>query len=184
MIRRISSREKEERKRKRNQFILGGFLILIMFFSVIAYAVMGLVNFGSNSENLETINYNGFEFQNQNGFWLLEKDGKNFIFRNNPNSVEKINNEIKPAGDYAGKTLYVYSENVLAESEIRANLFYFADNIEVSEFKDNCENNFIVIRESMEKRVLRKNNCIFIEGKKEDLISMTDSFLFKLLEIQ
>ena len=49
--------------------------------------------------------------------------------------------------------------------------------------KENCAQNTIIIKENQENKITQKDNCVYIEGKKEDLVKTTDEFLFKLLKI-
>ena len=187
-MRRINSKYQEDKKRKRNQLILGLTLIFVMFFSVIGYSFQGIV---SNDETIEKFNYNDFEFTEQNGFWILNKNNINFIFRYNPNEVPEINSELKNINNYNGKPLYIFSESTEAESEIRTNLFQSVERIQnacLEECDKNlpiktCEDNFIIIKEGDEK-IVQENNCVFITGKIEDLTKLADEFLFKILEIK
>ena len=185
-MRKIGSKYQEEKRRKRNQLILGFILIFVMFFSVIGYSFQGIVN-----EDVEEFNYNGFEFTEQNGFWILNQNNINFIFRYNPNEVPKINSELKNLNNYNGKPLYISSESIEAESEIYTNLFQSVERIQnacLEECDENlpiktCEDNFIIIKEGDEK-IVQDNNCVFITGEINDLTKLSDEFLFKILEIK
>ena len=195
-MRRISSKYKEEKKIKRNQIMIGLILIFVMFSSVLGFAFINhSISGGSNvnENNFNSINYKGFEFIEQNGFWILNLNGVNFIFRYNPNQVPRIASEIKSLENYQEKVLYLYSENVLAESEIQTNLFQFTNGIENACLENEkcgeefpirtCEDNFIIIREGIQG-ITQENNCVFIEGKKEDLTRLANEFLFKLLGVE
>ena len=188
-MRKISSKYQKEKKIRRNQWILSLFLIFIMFFSVVGF---GFQNTSVNNDNtIEKFNYNGFEFTDQNGFWILNKNNINFIFRYNPNEVPKINSELKNLNNYNGKPLYIFSESIEAESEIYTNLFQSVERIQnacLEECDENlpiktCEDNFIIIKEGDEK-IVQDNNCVFITGKTENLTKLADEFLFKILEIK
>jgi hypothetical protein len=48
----------------------------------------------------------------------------------------------------------------------------------------NCTNNFIIIKAANESSIKQDKNCVFIEGKSENLVKLTDSFLYKITEIQ
>ena len=198
-MRSITSRHQEEKKRKRNHIIIGLALIFVMFSSVLGFAFINFSQSGIgntntnniNSNNINSVNYNGFEFVEQNGFWILNQNGINFVFRYNPHKVPQIYSNIKPLENYQNKTLYLYSEDVLAESEIYGNLLSFVNNVEnacLEECEENfpvktCQDNFIIIREG-NRSITQENNCVFIEGKKEDLIKLADEFLFKLMNIE
>ena len=198
-MRRLRSERDEKKRIRRNQLLVGGVLIFLMFFSTLGYAFQSIGGGGSedNGEKLPTIKYNGFEFKEQNGFWILNKDSTNFIFRKNPNQVAKINSIIFPLDNYLDKTLYIYSESVEAESEIRTNLIQFVDGIknaclqgEVCEEGipiKTCSDNFIIIKEKIEGEstgIIQENNCIFIRGGKTELTELSDGFLFKLLGVE
>jgi hypothetical protein len=187
-MRKIDSKYQEKKRGKRNQLILGFILIFVMFFSVIGYSFQGII---SNDNTLEEFNYNGFEFTEQNGFWILNKNNINFIFKYHPNEVPKINSELKNLNNYNGKPLYISSESIEAESEIYTNLFQSVERIQNACLKEcdenlpikTCEDNFIIIKEGDEK-IVQDNNCVFITGKTEDLTKLADEFLFKILEIE
>tara|TARA_Y100000310_G_scaffold133129_1_gene132042 strand:+ start:533 stop:1117 length:585 start_codon:yes stop_codon:yes gene_type:complete len=193
-MRRLGSKYKEGKRKKRNQVIVGIILIFVMFSSVLGFAFSNFSSSGGgdiNSHNFNSINYNGFDFIEQENFWILNQDGINFIFRYNPNQVPRIASEIKDLESYQGKILYMSSEDVLAESEIRTNLLQFTDGIEHACLEEcgegiqikTCQDNFIVIREG-NRSITQEDNCIFIEGEKEDLIKLADEFLFKLIKVE
>ena len=111
--------------------MLGAFLVFIMFFSVVAYSFQTLTrDLENQNPEAKKIDYNGFEFTEQNGFWVLNKDGNSFIFKFNPNQVERINVELNPLESYYNKILYLNSESVEAEAETRINLAGFVSKIE------------------------------------------------------
>ncbi len=194
MMRKITSKHQEEKKKKRNQWIVSSVLIFVLFFSVLGFAFS---DFSSNEEsninnnNSNSINYNGFKFTEQNGFWILNQN--NLIFRYNPNEIPKINSKLKNLNNYNGKPLYIYSENALAGSEIYKNLAQSVERMQNACFErkgcdknlpiKTCESNFIIIKEGNEK-IVQDNNCVFITGKAEDLTKLTDAFLFKMLGIE
>lgn len=183
-MRDILSKHKEEKKAKRNQIILGIFLIFIMFFSVAEYSFLANDDQNTNQGNadVQKINYNGNEFSFQNGFWVLNKDGNSFVFKYNPNQVDKISGNFGTLEDYINKTIYINSEDLISESEIRVNLAQFS-RIENSQNKS-CDDKHITIKESAENKISQDKNCIFIEGKKESMARLTDEFLFKILGVE
>lgn len=200
-MRKLLSKHEENKKRKRNQLTVGLVLIFLMFFSTIGFAFQ---MFGGEREQVnqqtqtpQTINYNGFEFREQSGFWILNKDNINFVFRNNPYQVTKIDSVINPLNNYLNRPLYINSESIEAESEVQTNLLQFVEEIEnacLEKCNENeqlqirsCEDNFIIIKEITENEqsgISQENNCVFIKGKKTDLVKLTDEFLFKLLGVE
>jgi len=200
-MRKIASRKDKEKKQRLNQFIIGGVLIFIMFFSVLGYSLQG--DEDNSQTEVNKVNYNGFEFVSQNGFWVLELGNFQFVFQNNPEQTElnesvNISSEINPLNYYSGKPLYIFSENDDTKLEIYRNLYPDFNSI-VQRMQDacpedeectedvpvkTCEDNFIIIRESEDNKIIQKDNCIFIEGKNENLVKITDEYLFKVLGIK
>lgn len=192
-MRRIASRHEEGRKRRRNQITIGVILIFVMVIGTLGFALQG---FGSGNtdtgddSSVNNIEYNGFEFVNQNGLWVLG----NFIFKNVPQQVEDIGFVSSTINDYQGKPLYIDSESEEAELEIFINLGNIALRtqracIEERDCEENlpiktCTDNFIIIRESNMSNILQQDNCVFIEGASGDLTQLTDQFLFKILGIR
>lgn len=200
-MRRLLSKHEENKKRKRNQLTVGLVLIFLMFFSTAGFAFQVLGGKGGQAnqqtQTPQTINYNGFEFREQSGFWILNKDNINFVFRNNPHQVTRIDSVIKGLDNYLNRPLYINSESIEAESEVQTNLFQFVEKIEnacLEKCNENeqlpirsCEDNFIIIKEITENEqsgISQENNCVFIKGKKTDLVKLTDEFLFKLLGVR
>lgn len=191
-MRKIISKKEEEKRGRRNQFIIGGILILVMMLSVIGYSFNK-----EEKESVDKIIYNGIEFIKESNSWNTNIENFQFSFRYNPKETEEINSELNLLDNYENKPLYIYSENTEAEIEIYRNLFY--QNQIVQRVQDaclggekcdkdspikNCENNFIIIKESNNTEVKQQENCVFIRGKNEDLVKISDSFLFKIIGLQ
>ena len=189
-MRKIISKHTENKRKKRNALIIGMILIFIMFFSVIGYSFRGREDNG-----VKKIDYNGFEFTKQNDFWFTEIGNFQFVFKYNPNEIERIDSKLKYLENYYEKPLYISSENKDAELEIYRNLdprfnqivqriqpaCLDGENCTGDLPVKTCEDNFIIIKESNVSRIIQEENCVFIEGKQENLIKLADEFLFKLL---
>ncbi|MCK4553167.1 hypothetical protein KAT80_03105 [Candidatus Pacearchaeota archaeon] len=200
-MKKIRTKYSEAKKQKRNQMIVGVILVFVMFGSVFG-VIVG--SFGQDKED-KNIEYNGIEFVEQNGFWFASKGNLNFVFRNNPKQVKKIGSELNYFNNYEGKPLYIYSEHYEAELEVLRNFFYQNQIVQrvqpacLDEEEDifnqttecdvnlpikNCENNFIIIRESNDTKIVQNKNCVFIHGEKENLTKITDEFLFNVFGIR
>ncbi len=193
-MRKLGSKRKEEKKKKRNQLILGIGLALILFASVFGYGFGG----GGRSTQENKIIYKGYEFVEENGFWFVEIAGFEFSFRYNPNEVEQIDSNLNFLESYYEKPLYISSDDIESESEIYRNLMYQNSIIqrmqlaclEGEECADaelpikTCEDNFIIISEAETTEVVQEDNCVFIQGKIEDLAKITDGFLLKIIGVQ
>ncbi len=187
-MRKITSKRKEEKKKKRNQLIVGLALVLILFASIFGYSFSR-----SNSEE-NKITYNGYEFIEKNGFWIVEIENSEFSFRYNPNEIETIDSELKSINNYYDKPLYISSDDIESSSEIYRNLESIIQRMqlacldgEVCEDEElpvkTCEDNFITIKEADATEIVQDNNCVFIRGKLEDLAKITDGFLLKIIGI-
>ena len=191
-MRAIISKKDEQKKAKRNQFILSIILIMVMFSSIVGYSLSGL-----NEASSKNIVYNGINFVQNNNLWYANIGDFQFSFFYNPTEVEKTNSELNLLNKYENLPLYVSSENSEAEAEIYRNLFDSNRIIQRMQYAcletegcgedipiKNCSDNFIIIKKSEENKVIQQENCVFIEGKEEDLIKLSDSFLFKIMGIQ
>ena len=194
-MRKILSKEEEAKRTRRNQFLIGGAMILVMVASVLGYAFGRENQTASNSDKLI---YNGFEFVKQSsGFWSVNKDSYQFYFKYNPKETEKVNSALNLLSSYANKPLYIYSENIEAATEIYRNLFYqnrIAERVQDACLQgENCSNenypiktcddNFVIIKEGNKTEIKQQNKCVFIYGKSENLTSLSDEFLFKITGI-
>jgi len=205
MIRRIKPKSEEESKKRRNQLIVGGILIIIMLFSTIGYAFIGNNDDNSNGNNNgsgKKIKYNGYEFNNNNGFWVLNARRSNFVFQYNPKETEDVNvniiSNIKSINEYYNKPLYISPQDSIATNEITVNLNQVAQRVQYACLEGencsseselpikNCEDNFIIIKKDKENEtsIEQKDNCVFITGNEENIIKLTDEFLFKLLGVK
>jgi hypothetical protein len=189
-MRKIISKEEATKKQKRNNLILAGFLIIIMFGSVFGIIVGSL----GNSTEIEKITYNGHEFINSNELWATTIGDYSFAFQYNPEQVEKIPSTVNYLNSYEGRTLYFSSENQNALGEIYKNLNQIVGRFQEACLNEtncnenlpikNCSNNFIIIKESNLTSITQEENCVFIEGNYENLTAITDEFLFKVLGVE
>lgn len=196
-MRKITSREKHEKKSRRNQLIIGIVLIGIMISGTVGYSFLSK---NASDTEYNKISYNGFEFIEKEGFWYVQIEDSLFLFRFNPRQTEIDNMNtsiIKKIDGYYNKPLYIYSEYIDAEYEIYRNMNDFVQRIQMAclnkkECADEsypiktCEDNFIIISESDSEipSIIQEDNCIFIRGKNEELTKLSDEFLFKILGIK
>jgi hypothetical protein len=200
-MRRISNKRKEAKSKKMKQ--LG--IILVLAFVLLGSTFGFIFSMGSfddpssiNQESIET-RYNGETFISQNGFWFLNKYGANFSFISSPSETdslvlerEEISNTIN---DYSNVPIYIYSENSNAELEIYKNIFPIAERVQNAcpsgkecsnenwPVKD-CSENLIIIEESSVNEIVQEENCVYIRGNENNLIQISDEFLFKILGVK
>ena len=179
---------------KRNQIILGVFLIVILGFSTIGYALSGR----SNEDDNKKIEYNGIEFVLDNsGYWYSIIQENEFITKYNPEETKdivffsslNINN-------YVNKPLYFAGEIGEPTSEIGRNMNPFVLRIHEACLDENCEgdiptkncsiDNIIVINEVSEgglETIYQEENCVFIVASFANQERYADKFLFEILGI-
>jgi hypothetical protein len=195
-MRKIVSIREREKKRRLKQLIGGGFLIFILFFSILGYSFQS-----REKKNIEELNYNTLSFVKQGDFWIVRIRKQNFGFKYNPKETESFSSfsKIKNLENYRAKPLYIYSENKDAESEIYRNLYPVIQRVQSACLENKselnltcseewpiktCEDNFIILKEDKNYGISQKDNCVFILGPQDNLTQITDEFLFKVLEIK
>ncbi len=193
-MRKLTNPKDKDKKQRRNQLILGMFLVLTMMLSTFAIVIDSLQNKNQNS-----VKYNGYKFEASNGYWATTAGQYQFFFKLNPLETKNFsssfdNTTLKLVQNYIGKPLYLYSQDSYASQELAQNLKPFVERYQPACFEatncpqdipiKDCTNNFIIYKISNSTSVRQQDNCVFIEGKQEDLVYLTDEFLFKILGIK
>ena len=190
-MRRLITKEEEEKHKKRNRIAIGIFLAFVMILSTIGFALQS--NPGSTSTGSEEkVTYNGITFVYQNGFWTLGS----LVFSYNPNQLPEVSiGTLNSIDSYKAKPLYMSSENDDAKNEIYVNMVNFASRIqeacvEGAECQDttlpvkSCDENLVIIEESNSTMIRQDRNCVYIQGSKEELVKLADVFLFRTMGIK
>lgn len=191
-MRKIKSQEEMDKKRKRNQIIIGVLLILTMISSTIGFAFFSRDN---TTSNINKIKYNDIDFELGNdNLWKFKIDNQEFKTVYTPNDVESIDiNFSLSINDLYNKPLYFVTNNGEAVNEINQNIVRYTLRFQevclVGEKCDNdlvtkdCSNNIFILKSSNTTKTYKKENCIFIEGFYEDQIKITDRIIFKALGV-
>lgn len=170
---------------------MGGILAAIMILSTVGYAINR-----ESSEEGKKITYKEIEFVQQDDSWFATIGNVEFAFRYNPQETEDIASFLTIGiNDYSGKPLYISSDNFDAEIELYRNLDSIilrrqyacleGENCKNEEYPvKTCEYNFIIIKEANSNSITQENNCVFIEGNKNETIRLIDKFLYKTLGVQ
>ena len=175
-MRKIITPEEKEKSRKRNSSIIGVFLLFLLIASTAGYAL--LYN-GDSSNDVQ-------QDQQQTGQGL-NFNGQTFYLTSSENSVKNINvNITKNFQDYAGRPLYIASDNNAVLAEFALTLGKFTSNFQRACYgkceenlpEKDCSTNLIVWKDSLENKVYQEDNCVFIEGD----IDSADAFLYKILK--
>jgi len=202
-MRKITQEEQENRSKKRRQLILALLLMFIMLFSLLGFAFSTGDRSTANVNN-QIINYNGFQFQENNGFWILNSNQATFVFSYNPSQTQDITTQINGINSYYNQPLYIYSEEYNSELEITSNLNQISSRIQKAcpDFLNEtsnlncgenapsktCTDNFIIIQKSDNANaslsLKQEGNCVFIKGPSNGLLELSDEFLFKIMGIK
>lgn len=186
----------KKNKDKRNQLILGIFLIIIMVSSTLGYALLGR----SEDTGSSKIEYNGIEFKQDNsGYWYSDIQGYEFITQYNPEELENIEFiSSLNVNNYQNQPLYFVGDIGQGSSEIIRNLAErFVLRIQEAcinnesceqdlPIKDCSTENIIIINEISEEEVeniYQEENCIFINSSSVNQTRYADKFLFNLMRI-
>ena len=190
-MRKILSNKVKKSKERFNKIFFGIVLLFIIVLSTLGYSLNNSVNDDSNGKKIV---YNGYEFVENNGFWFADIGNMKFAFRYNPEEVMKINNPVNYFNTYYNLPLYIQSDNEIATSEISNNMASIVERMQKACFNEdgceeglpikNCSSNFIIIQESNITLITQDDKCVFITGNEENLVKVTDEFLFKILGIE
>jgi len=195
MIKRIETKKDQIKKEKRLQLILAAILILVLFGSVFGIVVN---SFGGSNFPTKIVTYNNYDFSVENGYYTIELGISKFYFSNNPNDVESLEKQValsREVSSYTNKEVYVLTGDYSSYSEIVQNFNQHALRIQQACKLDEecvdktlplktCENNLIIIKEAPENKIYEEKNCVYIEGKKEELLKLTDEFLLHEIGIK
>jgi len=192
-MRKIISREDRDKKNKRNQIIVGIFLIGIMIFGTLGYA------FSGNSEDKkEVLRYKGIDFiKDDSEYWRFNIQGVDFITKYNPEEVEDVDADMSLfINDYKNKPLYFISEFQEPIFELGGNLNQFVLRInEACLDEENCLGNLpikncsidnvVVFEEVLNEsgKIYQEDNCIFISADWNEQVRYSDAFLFEILGV-
>ena len=190
-MRKIQTKEQQKRKERFNQIIIGLILVSLMVMSTLGYSLMSK---STEQKSQKKIIYNGLEFIETSGFWTLSINQFKFSFKYNPKEVNKSDFNLSYLDKYYSKPLYIKSEDSDSTNEIYRNLNEIVLRMQPACLNKsdcsgdypikNCSNNFIIIQESNISDIKQTKNCVFIQGKKQDLVKQTDEFLFKIIGVE
>lgn len=182
-MRKIKSQAEIDKKRKRNQIIVGTVLVVLMMFSTIGYSLMDKTN-----NSVKKVKYSGVTFVSSNGLW--EIDGTKMYFNNLPTELENISVEgTYNLNDYANQTVYFVNYSAAGEliiNNLRGQIQRYQEacldkacglDLPVK----NCSQDLIIIfTNTLENKVYQKDKCVFISG---DSPRGVDAFVYKLFNI-
>lgn len=184
-MRRIQTKEALEKKKRKNQILMGVVMTSLLLLSTLGYSLMS-----GNKNDKSEINEFGIDFYRENGLWVADFDGDRFAFQNLPSEVSDVEvNGTFILGQYSGQPLYLVDVNQGA-SEIINNIGKYIlryqeaclinSTCEGNWPEKDCSSNLIIFESGNETKVYQDENCAYIVG---DSIKAADAFLYRILGI-
>jgi len=154
-------------KQKTVKIIWAVFILVIMVSSVIGFMYQPE---NTNEVNDGSVNYNGFKFINNNGYWVLEKDGQSYYFTNLPDDVKSI--EIPQISINNQKQYFLYVDACIKEENCPNDW----------PVKD-CTNDGFYFKISNQSRVYKDDKCYVLEGSLTDINKEVDKINYIILGV-
>lgn len=200
-IRKIVTKEEQDRKRKRRNFLIGMILVLLMVFSTAGYAINNAFS-NQGNKKVNTIKYKGIDFiKNDNGLWEFQYIGQKFITKYNPLELNdtKVSTGLSLT-NYNGQVLYYeFNESQAGASELLTNLWdlnhvpkrilraCLSENCTIDAPVKSCSEDkiisFKIPLKDENERVYKQDNCVFIVANETNQAKYSDAFLYNLLGI-
>ena len=185
-MRKIKTKVDLEKKKKKNQLILGIIMVFLLTASTLGYSLMSKDDENDSSKVTER----GLDFYRTNGRWQLNIEGQTFHFQNLPSEIQNIEIEgIYSLSSLAGQPIY-FNEANEGISEVLINLDRYLERYQETCIegqnctKDlptkNCTSNILISIPGNSTRVYREENCIYLSG---DYVKAADAFLYKTFGI-
>ena len=191
-MKKLLTKEKQEKRKQRNQLIIGGILIALMIFSTAGYAITDNKSSGSS----EKITYNKIVFtKDSSEYWYFNFQGANLAVKNNPEETKSISSSINlDIQDYSNKPLYFVGDSEEPILELKRNLSPFVLRINDACLTENCSGNFpvkncsadniIIVQENLDREMInQEDKCIYISASQNNQTMYADAVLFKILGI-
>ena len=181
-LRKIESKDEQERRRKRNSL-----LVSIVMIGILVFSTAGYFAFQNNGTSTES-STNGV--QNVGGdSWVFSHDGQTIKLSNSPDEVRNISVSItEDANSYAGKTIYVASDSDAGAYEVGPALPSGAQRVQQACYgkcdrnlpEKSCNDTMIVISQANSTdMVYQRDGCVFIEGD----LKAVDAFIYNIYGI-
>ena len=191
MLKRLENVHERERKRRRNQMIMGTILVAVMIVSTAGYAII-------DRAKEQAVSYKGNKFLRTERGWQLHNSA--LVTRFLPGEVDFIPcNCASSASELADKQIYIdaYStDEKIAADELLRNIQFLRVQqacLVGEENKTGCEelplkscdeDNIIIVRSTENiTEVREEGRCIFIEAAPENLTMAADRFIFFLYKL-
>ena len=186
MLRKIKTPEQMQKKKHRDQIIVGTAMIFLLTISVLGYSLISNIT-GSGSSVASEL---GLKFVRQNGLWKTTIGNTEFGFQNLPSEVSNVSiNGSFNLTQYLNKPMYFVNPNE-NYVEVLNNIGRYALRYQEACIANEtcngdlptktCDDNLIIFKQSEKSAVYQYRNCVYILG---DSTRSADAFLYKVLGI-
>lgn len=198
-IKKIVTKDDQERKRKRNYILIGVVMVLLMVISPAGYTMLQ----DKDNSQVNSIKYNGIDFvKDGNGYWEFQYNSQAFITQYNPLELNDTKvSTLFSLSSYNGQVLsFDWNDSQEGVAELDRNLegnkipLRVVPKACLSEdcpgnypIKDCSVDNVISFRYPVNneaERVYTDENCVFIVANQTNQIKYADAFLYNILGIK
>ena len=199
-IKKIVSKEEQERKKRTRNFLIGMVLVLIMLFSTAGYAIN--VAFSTQGTKANIVKYKDIDFvKDDAGLWEFQYNGQKFMTKYNPLELNdtKVSTGLTLA-NYKDQVLYYeFNESQEGVRELLTNLWdlnqvpkriwraCLTDNCTIDVPVKSCSDDkiisFKIPLKDENERVYKQENCVFIVANETNQARYSDAFLYNLIGI-
>jgi len=185
-MRRLGSEAELEKKKKRNTLIVSIIILGVLIFGTAGYAFVSSPGTNQGAGDQYAVDGEAKLIGNR---WVITRDGGDLRFTHSPTAVENITVDFfKLPISYAGRILYIVSDNSAIASEIATTLGTYASRVQLACHgpceedlpEKDCSDNLIIWRDSLDSRIYQDEDCIFIEGD----LRAVDAFLYRTFNVQ
>ncbi|MBT7660945.1 hypothetical protein HN604_02575 [archaeon] len=209
MLEKIKTKDEQDKKRRKNQLIVGTIMIGLLVLSTAGFSLLSSDDSEESDSAYNSILENGYEFSNYQGQWALDYNGQEILFNYLPSEVGEVVIEGEfDINTYPGSTLYFVGSGGAAGNEVLNVLGSYAskyqgaclegDSCEEDLPTKSCDSNLIIFEKGSvvvdesgvegpyenidlsETKVIKSDNCVFLGG---DQLRSADAFLYKLLGV-
>ena len=193
-MKKIVLKSETEKKKNRNQFLIGVILVGLMLLSTAGYALTSKSDTSSSSG--QVVSYNGIKFIKNSAYWDFNFNGQNYETLYNPGETREVSISANLGSvNLQNKPIYFVGDDE-SIGELAKNLNSQVLRIQKACLSENncsgnypikdCSDNVIIIKTPAENEtsgISRTNNCIFIVSNSTEQTKYSDAFLFKVLGV-
>jgi len=188
-----------KKRRDKGKVWLTIFLALIMVSSIFGFVI------SSQSDNTRKTTYNNFEFESINNQWVTEINGQETAFLEHPANLESIEIPSEAANLLSNKPSVYLTFEEAQEYDLK---FIDLTRLRLNDHLSNLLNIYVIngavnsstlppitclnatssvpviyLKSAQESKITLENNCLIIQAKQNDFISLSERLLYNWLGV-